>query len=155
MDKVGVNIDPVQKGKYSDFLSPYRKMKPEEARILTDEMLKIYAVFKDRVAKSRKMDMKKVEELAQGRIYSGKKGLELGLVDQIGGLHEALKEAAKRAKLSSIRYRVFSSRKNFIEMILDRQVSVSTKWQDLLKLPPMGRPLLIAPSLAWKEEGLK
>lgn len=155
MDKTGVHIDPVQKGKYSDFLSPYREMQPEEARILSDEMLKIYAIFKDRVAKSRKMDMARVEELAQGRIYSGRKGLKLGLVDQIGGLHEALKKAAKRAKLSSLRYRVFSSRKNFIEMILDRQMSVSTKWQDLLKLPPMGHPLLIAPSLAWKGEGLK
>ncbi|NOY22032.1 MAG: signal peptide peptidase SppA [Acidobacteria bacterium] len=156
MGKVGVHIDPVQKGKYSDFLSPYRKLKPEEARILTNEMLKIYTVFKSRVAKSRKMDMEKVEELAQGRIYSGRKGLKLGLVDRIGGLHEALEEAAKQAKLSSIRYRVFSSRKSFIEMILDRQTSVTTKWQDLLKLPPMGRPLLIAPSLVWKsEEGLK
>jgi protease IV len=155
MDKVGVHIDPVQKGKYSDFLSPYQKLKPEEANILTDEMLKIYTVFKSRVAASRKMNMEKVEELAQGRIYSGRKGLELGLVDRIGGLREALKEAAKRAKLTSIRYRVFSSRKSFIEMILDRQAKVSTKLQDLLELPPMGRPLLITPSLVWQDEASK
>lgn len=155
MAKVGVHVDPIQKGKYSDFLSPFQKLRPEEATMLTDEMLKIYTVFKSRVAKSRKMDMEKVEELAQGRIYSGRKGLKLGLVDRIGGLREALKEAAKQAKLTSIRYRLFSSQKSFIEMILDRQASVTTKWQDLLKLPPMGRPLLITPSLAWQDESSK
>lgn len=155
MDKVGVHVDPVQKGKYSDFLSPFQKLKPEEATMLTDEMMKIYTVFKSRVAKSRKMDMKKVEELAQGRIYSGRKGLKLGLVDRIGGLRAALKEAAKQAKLTSIRYRLFSSQKSFIEMVLDRQANISTKWQDLLKLPPMGRPLLITPSLAWQDETSK
>jgi len=155
MGKVGVHVDPVKKGKYSDFLSPYQKMKPAEAGILTNEMLKIYTVFKSRVAQSRKMSMEKVEELAQGRIYSGRKGLKLGLVDRIGGLHEALEEAAKQAKLSSIRYRVFSSRKSLIEMVLDRQARVSVKLQDLLQLPPTGQPLLIAPSLAWKEKGLR
>ena len=155
MDKVGLHVDPVQKGKYSDFLSPFQKLKPEEATMLTDEMMKIYTVFKSRVAKSRKMDMKKVEELAQGRIYSGRKGLKLGLVDRIGGLRAALKEAAKQAKLTSIRYRLFSSQKSFIEMVLDRQANISTKWQDLLKLPPMGRPLLITPSLAWQDETSK
>ncbi len=155
MGKVGVHVDPVQKGKYADFLSPYRKLQPEEAGILRDEMLKIYSVFKSRVAKSRKLDMARVEALAQGRIYSGRRGVELGLVDRIGGLDAALREAAKEAKLTSIRYRVFSSRKSFIEMILDRQAKISMKWQDLLELPPMKQPLLIAPSLLWNEGDVK
>jgi len=155
MGKAGVHVDPVTKGKYADFLSPYEQLKPEEAGILRNEMLKIYTVFKSRVAKSRKMKMEKVEELAQGRIYSGRRGAELGLVDHVGGLYEALHAAAKKAGLSSIRYRVFSNRKSFLEMILDRQVRITTRWQDLLRLPPMDRPLLLAPSLAWNKGEIK
>jgi len=67
-------------------------------RIL-EQMTGVYDLFIDRVAEGRKMPRERVQELAQGRIYDGLKGKELGLVDEIGGLEQALDWARKQAGL--------------------------------------------------------
>ena len=58
---------------------------------------KTYDVFKERVAQGRSLDPEAVEKLAQGRVWTGKQALELGLIDRLGTLEEAIQEAASRA----------------------------------------------------------
>lgn len=68
------------------------------ARIL-EQMTGVYDLFVDRVAEGRKLPREQIQELAQGRIYDGVKGKELGLVDEIGGLEQALDWARKQTGL--------------------------------------------------------
>ena len=62
-------------------------------------MQSVYDLFISRVADGRKLSREKVEEIAQGRIWSGKQGLERGLVDQLGGVTDAIRHARKLADL--------------------------------------------------------
>ncbi len=150
--KIGVNFEEIKKGKYSDFLSPFKKITPEEEKILRDDMLEIYDVFKTRVAEARKLDLNYVESIAQGRIYSGAKGLKIKLVDKIGTLHDALLEAKKRANLTSTEYTEFTSKKTFFELLKEdfgAKTSLKTilnkKIKELFKISK--KPLLIDPAL--------
>ncbi len=151
--KIGINFDEIKKGKYADFLSPFKQASPEETELLKNDMLDIYGLFKQRVAEARKLDLNYVESIAQGRIYAGTKGLKIKLVDKIGTLHDALLEAKKRAKLSSTKYTVFSAKKSFWEL-LQEDFGAKTSIDSLVKekinkvLKISGKPLLIEPALA-------
>ena len=151
--KIGVNFEEIKKGKYSDFLSPFKKITPEEEELLRNDMLDIYGLFKQRVAEARKLDLNYVESIAQGRIYAGTKGLKLKLVDKIGTLHDALLEAKKRAHLKSIDYTEFTSKKSFFELLQEdfgaktsMESIINQKIQSLFKLSK--KPLLLEPALA-------
>ena len=150
--KIGVNFDEIKKGRYADFLSPYKKMSPEEEEMLKNDMLKIYSLFKQRVAEARKLDLNYVESIAQGRIYSGTKGLKIKLVDKIGTLHDALLEAKKRANLSSTDCTVFSSKKSFWELLeenFDTKTSLDQMLTEKIKtiFSIAKRPLLLEPAI--------
>ena len=84
LHKIGLVPIVVKSGKYKDIGSPVRKMKPEERKILTDFADKIHKQFINDVIDGRKMDRKKVESLADGRIFTGEESKELGLVDRLG-----------------------------------------------------------------------
>ncbi len=152
--KIGINFEPVKKGKYSDFLSPFKKASPDEEQVLKDMMLDIYKLFKQRVAEGRNLKLDYVESVAQGRFYSASKGVELKLVDKIGTLHDALEEAKKRANLDSTEYTVFSSKKTFLEMLKDFETKTSINMGELLKqeyeriLKISNKPLVYQPALA-------
>ncbi len=150
--KIGVNFEEVKKGKYSDFLSPFKKISPDEETLLKNDMLDIYGLFKKRVADARKLDLNYVESIAQGRIYSGTKGLKIKLVDKIGTLHDALLEAKKKANLTSTEYTEFTSKKTFFELLKEdfgAKTSLETilnkKIKELFKVSK--KPLLIDPAL--------
>ncbi|BBB32122.1 protease IV [Thermotomaculum hydrothermale] len=150
--KIGVHFDEIKKGKYSDFLSPFKKITPDEEELLRKDMLDIYGVFKQRVADARKLDLNYVESIAQGRIYSGTRGLQIKLVDKIGTLHDALLEAKKRANLKSIDYTEFSAKKSLFELLQEdfgTKTSIETilnkKIKSLFKL--CKKPMLIDPAL--------
>ncbi len=150
--KIGINFEEVKKGKFSDFLSPFKKISPEEETLLKNTMLEIYSLFKSRVAEGRNLDLEYVESIAQGRIYSGTKGLNIKLVDKIGTLHDALIEAKKRAKLKSIEYTEFTSKKSFFELLQEDfgaktsiEEMINKKIKSLLKVSK--KPILIEPAL--------
>src|SRR5690606_29819501 len=70
-----------------------------------EEVERIYTTFISRVADGRKMTVAQVDSIGQGRVWSGKQALELGLVDELGGMNQALKEAARLAKIDTYRVR--------------------------------------------------
>jgi len=99
-DKLGINIETVKTNKHSDIGTIDRDLSPSERAILIRQVDNIYGTFKQRVAEGRNMDIARVDSLGQGRVYSGSKALELGLVDLMGGLDEAVLIAANKAGIS-------------------------------------------------------
>ena len=82
---------------------------------------RIYDRFITKVADSRKLPKDKVQEIAQGRVWSGTAAKQLGLVDEIGGLEDAVREAAKQAKLGDDwQLEEYPKRRSFEERILER-----------------------------------
>jgi protease IV len=95
----GVTWDVVKTGKFADSRTVSRPKTPEEIAVIQRIVGGIYDQFVTKVSQSRKLDPKKVAEIAQGRVWSGAEAKKLGLVDEMGGLNQAIASAAKLAKL--------------------------------------------------------
>ncbi len=95
----GITWDSVKTGRYADTETISRPKSPQELALLQKSVDNIYEQFLTKVAESRKLPKLKVGEIAQGRVWSGKRAKELGLVDEIGGLEAAIQDAGQRAKL--------------------------------------------------------
>ncbi len=97
LKKIGVKSSVVKSGQYKDIGSPLREMTPEERVILQDLIDDIYNQFVGVIVERRNLSREKVTELADGRVFSGRKAKELGLVDELGDMSAAAKLASKLA----------------------------------------------------------
>ena len=102
-DKIGVKFDTVNTGKYSSSFSLVYDWDDKEGRFLQSMTDKHYEDFLDRVARGRNMTRDEVHAIAQGRVWSGRKALEIGLVDELAGLDRAVEIAAELAGLEKYR----------------------------------------------------
>jgi protease-4 len=94
---LGITVDTVKTAKFGISNPVYFDFNTEETAMMQESVDTIYQRFKSVVANGRKMDINKVEEVAQGRVWTGRKALELKLVDELGSLNDAIKHAAKLA----------------------------------------------------------
>ncbi|MEZ2444381.1 signal peptide peptidase SppA [Chitinophaga sp. RCC_12] len=111
-NKVGVTFDGVKTAPYADLGSVGRPLTDAERRFIQNGVDSTYASFKSRVVAGRKLNPAIVDSIAQGHVWSGLQAKELGLVDRIGGINEALACAARLAKLPDYRLREFPEEKN-------------------------------------------
>ena len=118
-DKLGIKFDNVKTNKYSDFGAAYRPMNTEERAILQRYINNGYELFTKRCAEGRNMNIDSLKAIAEGRIYSGTDAMQLGLVDEMGGLEEAIAFAAKKANISNYTLKYYPSVKSLIEQISD------------------------------------
>jgi len=118
-DKLGIKFDNVKTNKYSDFGATYRPMNTEERVILQRYINNGYELFTKRCAEGRDMNIDSLKAIAEGRIYSGTDAMRLGLVDEMGGLEEAIAFAAKKANISDYTLKYYPSVKSLIEQISD------------------------------------
>ena len=118
-DKLGIKFDNVKTNKYSDFGATYRPMNTEERAILQRYINNGYELFTKRCAEGRNMNIDSLKAIAEGRIYSGTDAMRLGLVDEMGGLEEAIAFAAKKANISDYTIKYYPSVKSLIEQISD------------------------------------
>jgi protease-4 len=119
-NKVGITFKSYKRGAHADMLSSAKVFSKEEREHVQAWMDEIYGVFKGHVTTSRGKKLKKpIDELAGGRVYTGRQALELGLVDKIGSLDDAVKFAAAEAKLDKYELRIVPEPKGFLEMLLD------------------------------------
>jgi protease-4 len=95
----GITWDVVKTNQYADINTISRPKTPQEIAILQKSVNQIYNQFLDKVATARKLPKEKVAELAQGRVWLGQDAKQLGLVDRIGGINDAIQYAAQQAKL--------------------------------------------------------
>jgi len=119
-DKLGVSFSPIQYGKNAAMLSTASIFSDSERAAMRSYMDEVYEVFKGHVTKARGELLKKpIDELAGGRVYTGKQALELGLVDRIGGLHDAISLAATKAGLpEGYDVRIVPRPKSFMETLM-------------------------------------
>ena len=95
--KIGVEIEVVKSGKYKDMGSMSRKMTGDEKKLLQGVIDDAYEQFFSVVVEGRKLQPEKVRELCQGQVFTGHQAKELGLVDELGDMKEAIKVAGRLA----------------------------------------------------------
>ncbi|MEK0177763.1 signal peptide peptidase SppA [Microcoleus anatoxicus] len=133
----GVTWDVVKTGRFADTNTISRPKNPQELANIQRVVDRIYDRFITKVADSRKLPKGKVQEIAQGRVWSGAAAKELGLVDTIGGLEDAVKEAAKQAKLGNDwQLEEYPKRRSLEERILEKLSGVHAS-KAAVKLDPL------------------
>ena len=121
-----ITHDIIQRGAAADLFTgvilPHRDLRPEEEARFQSYILDLYRVFIARVAAGRGMKTEDVEAVAQGRIFSGQRALEAGLVDSIGGLWEAISIARNLAGIPEGKRVIYSEypRRSFMDRLLSR-----------------------------------
>ena len=99
LKKFGIDSQSIETGSQSNILSPYSDFSLEQIKKLGNNMESIYELFINRIHKGRGMPASKIKKLAEGRIYSGKKAHQAGLVDHLGGLKALLESLRKELKM--------------------------------------------------------
>lgn len=102
-NKLGVKLETVKFGEFSDLGSPDRALNEAERKVIQNAIDRVYADFIKRVAEGRKLTEVQVDEIAQGRVWSGVDAKKIGLVDELGGIDKAIEIAVSKAKLSEYR----------------------------------------------------
>ena len=117
-DKMGITVDHVNTGKFSDTPTITRPMTAQEQEIVQTQIDQIYETFTSKAAKGRNMTQDKLKEYASGRVWSGIEAKQRNLVDVYGGLEEAIAIAAKKANIEDdYRLKPLPARKSFLDEI--------------------------------------
>lgn len=116
--KLGLTVDVVNTNTYSDFGSPFRPLGAEERNIFQRMVSEIYTTFVGHVAQGRGMTPEDVDSIGQGRVWTGNNAIELGLVDEIGGLNRAIELAAQKANLDHYRITELPKIDNPVEALM-------------------------------------
>jgi len=118
-DWLGVSFHEVKRGKNADLYNTNRKFSDEQRALVRKYMQYVYDQFKDRVVKARSGRLKKdIDMLAQGRVFTGRQALSNGLIDKLGGLHDAVKYAAKTANISRYEIKLLPEPKSFLDAFI-------------------------------------
>jgi len=137
--KLGFNVDTIQRGAHADlmtgFLFPRRNLTSQEEERYRNYIIDLYNVFTEKAAAGRGMAIEKLETIAQGRIFSGLRAKDAGLVDSTGGLSDALRIALELAaipKKKTVKYEEYPKPK-FIDKLLESLPLTSTMSQIFTK----------------------
>ena len=118
-NKLGVHVDVAKTNKFADMGSFNRPLTAQEREIIQFGVEEIYDTFISHVAEGRNMTKEQVDEIGQGRVWSGANAIEIGLIDGFGGLNDAIMLAAEAANLEKYRVVEFPKLKDPFEQILE------------------------------------
>jgi protease-4 len=113
LQKIGLVPVVIKSGEFKDIGSPVREMTAKEKTILKDFAKKIHRQFITDIVEGRKMDQDKVESLADGRIFTGEESKDLGLVDRLGNLEDAIEWAGRLGGIKGKISAVYAREKKF------------------------------------------
>ncbi|WP_297209879.1 MULTISPECIES: signal peptide peptidase SppA [Thermodesulfovibrio] len=99
LDKVGIKAEVIKSGRYKDMTSPLKPLQSDEREVLQNLLDDVHTQFINAVAEGRKISLERVKKIADGRVFTGIKAKEIGLVDEIGDLDHAIKVAAQLGKI--------------------------------------------------------
>jgi len=145
LKKVGVEYIVVKAGAYKDVGSFARSMTPEERRILQALLDDVYDQFILAVADGRGLEPKDVRAFAEGRIYSGRQAQRLKMVDDLGGLEDAIEAAAKMAGLPPKPKVVYPRRRFSLRDLLRNELGLGQVSRMLPALETLRTPLYLMP----------
>jgi protease-4 len=163
-DKIGLTTEVLSRGKMSGAFSSDQPFTPDERAALTELLSETYKQFVGKAAQGRKMSFDRLEQLAQGRVYSGRMAKKLGLVDELGTLADAVAEAKKAAGLkpdADVELLILPRPKTFFEQLFsdsslsDELESAMPEAVQLLRQARLWRQLLREPALLWMPYGVK
>ncbi len=126
-NKLGIYTEQVKTHERANNYSPFVPLDDNTRAVAQESVEKIYSTFVSRVAAGRKMTFAQVDAIGQGRVWSGQDALRIGLVDKIGGMDEALKEAASLAKIKEYRVQDFPEYEKDFDDVLSQFGLVQSK----------------------------
>ena len=127
-DKLGITTDRVSVTKHGALTLGTNPLDEEEKAMIQRSIERTYREFKERVAEGRKKDTAYIENIAQGHVYTGTQGLKIGLVDELGGLDDAIAYAAKQANLKDYKIKMYPEEKSFQEKLSEAFADTKQEW---------------------------
>jgi len=118
-NKLGVTFDGVQTSRQPDQVSIVQPLTEMQKKFIQNDVDSIYHDFTQRVAEGRGKNISYIDSIGQGRIWSGEKALQLGLIDCIGGIQDAIDCAARMAKLTTYRIKEYPEPENIFDLLLN------------------------------------
>ena len=116
-NKFGITIDTVNSNKHADAGGIFRGLTPVEADFAQDMVEHIYTDFITKVAQGRHKTPAEIDSIAQGRVWSGTDAKRIGLVDELGGLNDAIAAAVKKAQLKNYKIETLPQQEDFIKQL--------------------------------------
>ncbi len=132
-DKLGITFDGVKTAPYADMGAVSRPLTAPERNFIQASIDTIYNIFKTRVANGRKKDIVYIDSIAQGRVWTGKRGIGVGIVDRTGTLQDAVACAARMAKISDYRTKEYPEQKSWLEELTTQSFSMQAQQKALIK----------------------
>ena len=128
-DKIGLTFDQVKTNKFADLGSVNRPLTQEEYDIIQKGVVDIYNTFTSKVAEGRDMSQENVDDIGQGRVWSGSNAMDINLIDEYGGLEAAVAGAAELAELEDYRiYELPEQKDPFQELLEQLEEDMQTSW---------------------------
>jgi len=119
-NKLGITIDNIMTNENSDFIDVMKPLSPYQHAKLDEVITKIYTDFTELVARTRNLDVKYVDSIAKGRVWAGVDALGIGLIDEFGGLEDAIAYAAEKAEVGDdYRVTTYPKRKEFMVQLME------------------------------------
>ncbi len=121
MKLIGLKTYTFKSGEHKDLLSPFREPTPADREIVMGVIESAHAQFVEAVASGRNMDVDTVRKLADGRIFTGQQAMELGLVDQMGNLQDAIDAAAQMSGITGKPNVIYpKKRRNILDLLVEK-----------------------------------
>lgn len=135
-NKLGIMVDTVKTNKFADLGTPFRPLTDTEREIIQQGVNDIYTDFITKVAEGRGMKVADVDSIGQGRVWSGEDALEIGLVDKLGGIEDAIACAARMAEVENYRVIGYPEKKDPFQAFME---DLSGKGADALMKYRLGK----------------
>jgi len=116
-DKLGITFDGVKTGQYADLGNTSRPLTPAERQILQNQINHGYDDFTKAVAAGRHKTQAYINSIGQGRVWTGEQALKIGLVDRLGNIADAVKSAAKKAKIKDYKLVAYPEQKSVLNRL--------------------------------------
>ncbi|GAB4311798.1 MAG: signal peptide peptidase SppA [Bacteroidales bacterium] len=118
-DKLGITFDGVKTNENSDYIPVTHPLSEYQRNMIQQEIEGFYKTFITHVAEGRNLTIEYVDSIGQGRVWSGADAIEIGLVDELGGLQDAVAEAAAMANLEDYRVVEYPERKDPFQKLIE------------------------------------
>ncbi|AEI15473.1 signal peptide peptidase SppA, 36K type [Flexistipes sinusarabici DSM 4947] len=118
-EKIGVQIETVKSGKFKDIGASNRSLTEAERKILQNTIDQVYESFIHDILKARKIKEETLRAYADGRVITGKKALEIGLVDEIGGFYDTVESLKKQIGMKDIDLYYYKEKENVLDNLLN------------------------------------
>ena len=127
-NKLGITFDGAKTNEYADMMTISRALRDDEKAIIQTWIDEIYDTFKERVAEGRSMTIAEVDEVGKGRVWTGTDALDNGLIDEIGGLEDAIQAATEMAGLEDPKQIDLPEQKDIFEQMMEDLTGQAAYW---------------------------